>query len=298
MSPSAASFSFSAEKMKKLQPRLAQRHVPKKRAFCGLAGRNTAEDLSGLTVAQIIAMEQIPQSLVEEVRKTEERRLAGLPDPEAGAEEVGQRFQDYAFSKNSQLRKTYDSEFELVKIGNGDGTLNQITKVFGDDREGHSVQNIPGYRGFKFRRGTPWWLRNESAFNEFLRLLISEQVGFDRSGDLGKICGRELQKLAGLDCAILRDFYCFRAEDTKIFEQYETDFRSEHLEESSEQSRWTSSPEAVKMRRIRLIERGDDLFENDSRRPARRHYPMATIRRMKPLKSAAFMTFGRYGKSF
>lgn len=67
MTPSAPSFSFSAEKTKQLSPRLSQQRAAKKRAFGGLVGREVADDVKIITTELAELSTTLAPSAVEAV---------------------------------------------------------------------------------------------------------------------------------------------------------------------------------------------------------------------------------------
>jgi hypothetical protein len=89
------------------------------------------------------------------------------------------------------------------------------------------------------RRKTPWWFRDQAALKEFIKHIGS---------------GRPRNSVA-LDYVILEDYFLLRLSDEDIFLRYRTE-----LQQATAGKRWTSSVNALKNRRIRLIQRGEELF--------------------------------------
>ncbi len=231
--------------------------------FKRLVGRESASDLSDLSqcsVEDIIAIKQIPQSLVEEVRETEARRRAGVFDPEKEYADAMVHFQQCAF--DPRLRGVKSARWESGRVSSSKGTgskgafANQAASDFDRlfDGQTSSVAGLHVVHAEKCdgpRPRTPWWILNERVYHEFLRRLVDEKS----HSEIEFLQGKELLKAAGLDHAILSSFYFLRKEDDEIFQDFGALFRTE-----AGKQRVTSSAAAVKMRRTRLVKEGNAIF--------------------------------------
>jgi len=240
---------------------MSPRPIEKKpRAFIGLVGRNTS-DPADLSLQDLIAINQIPRSLILEAEAIEQRRQSGVFDPAEEFKDESYRFQKTAF--DPKLRGTDPRSFEngngnWVKLKAGGGTnLNPITKTFAENGGpgGFQIEGPEDWRQPRSR--APWWLLEDALRDQFLRSLIEE------TPDDPQLKGKALRAAGGLDWIILEEFYFDRVEDQAIFETYKEFFRHEH--DGKPRKRWTSSANAVKLRRRALVRRGDELFGSSSR---------------------------------
>jgi hypothetical protein len=85
------------------------------RAFTRLVGRETSTAFADCTADQLIAIHQIPSSVVREVRKTIKRREAGIVDYEKDYASAAVQFQEYAFDPH--LRGVKNRTWERTPLG-------------------------------------------------------------------------------------------------------------------------------------------------------------------------------------
>jgi hypothetical protein len=225
---------------------IPQRRMPRKRAFIGLVGRSSSEDV----LPSLPSQSQLP---IEQF------------DPERSYRETLVRFQQHAFDpklRGVDPRKAYDKRWDSLS--------SEIRPTGPSSREGDSYQTSqinpddPGLglrmvviREEGMRARIPWWIEDDHAFEEFLLHLVNQ----DKSGDEYRILkGRELRRAAGLDFNVLYEFYFSSHEDCEIFDRHEEEFKRE-----KGRQRITSSIDALKKRRQRLVETGNAMFGKDSR---------------------------------
>jgi hypothetical protein len=96
------------------------------------------------------------------------------------------------------------------------------------------------------RADTPDWIRNPKLLDEY----------FERRSDLKS--GFKITR--ALDRFILEDYFLFNHTDEIIFETHESSF-DEERQVLGRKSRWTSSPDAVKHRRERLLRDRERFYE-------------------------------------
>lgn len=243
-----------------------QRRPPKPRAFAGLVGRASADDLSNCTVEEIIKIKNIPPSVVQEVREAEANARAGVFDFDKAYADAMVHFQQYAFDPG--LRGVKSHHWEGTPGGHVSSSKSTGTKGALADQEtadefdrlfdGHTsaetgiavfVAPIASCPGPRLR--TPWWIANEKVFHEFLLELVNQKSDAE---DVF-LRGKKLIQAAGLDFIILYEFYFLRKEDEQIFASHKGEFAKE-----SGKQRATSSAAAVKMRRTRLVKEGVEMF--------------------------------------
>lgn len=157
------------------------------------------------------------------------------------------------------------------------GSASRITQDMGgsDENIGWSVIDT----GSTNRRDMPEWIKGEKSFDEFFaaRDRKAVQISNDYVIHSWEV-GRELDRL------ILRDYYFGRRSDKQIFEDYKNLFELERhrkvdcadfkelfegkalvellseLNKGFPEGRWTSSADAVKHRRVRLLRERDALL--------------------------------------
>jgi hypothetical protein len=224
----------------------SQHRAPRKRAFIGLVGRNSSEDVLPPLPSQ-------PPPSLEQF------------DPERSYRETLVRFQQHAFDpklRGVDPRKAYDkrwdslsSELKPTGPSSREGDPYKTSQINSDDPGLGLRMVVMREEGMRLR--IPWWIEDDHAFEEFLLHLVNQ----DKPDDEYRVLkGRELRQAAGLDFNILYEFYFSGREDYEIFDMHEEEFKRE-----KGRQRITSSIDAVKKRRQRLVETGNAMFGKDSR---------------------------------
>lgn len=276
-----------------VQPPPAPAPPPKKPAFVGLVGR---ESLADLSVSEVIKIQQIPRTVADAARATEERRQAGLVDDPVVA--IPQ-FQSVAFDpdlRGADPRAHEGGHSSKGRVntasrgGQVPGSLDEDFVPFAqivanNDAAGFRIEKIDDHAESSARFRTPWWIIEESTWNEFLRELARDR-GVESPDDL---TGGELLDAAGLDATILREHYFFWWEDSDIYENHAVEFLHEHRDPKR---KWTKSGAAVKKRRQRLVARGNKMFGNKARPVEGPEHQAhlarwASIRRLPDIKTGA-----------
>lgn len=152
---------------------------------------------------------------------------------------------EHTDDRRAEVGRYQKSQKELV--------LAQVAQAIGkDDRPGYygagfSVLTIRG-SDCRPRTDCPDWILNGGIL-----VFIGHRLGSKFRACLE---AKKFPPQAALDYAILTDYYRYRLTDAAIFHQYKASLRLEAMGKG----RWTSSPNAVKNRRFRLVREGNALF--------------------------------------
>jgi hypothetical protein len=214
-----------------------QRKKPRQRAFTGLVGRDSPDDFSA--------------------RSEPAARLPPF-DPERDYADALVRFQEYAFDpglRGIDPKTAYDGDGKSSSKPKGPTSASGDPD--GNDKRVPAGLSVITIKAETPRQRIPWWIRDETVFNEFLLSLINDAVA---ENEVHILTGRELRDAAGLDYKILYEFYFAAQEDEQIFERHKEDFKKE-----TGRQRRTSSIAAVKKRRQRLIEQGQEMYGSEAR---------------------------------
>lgn len=210
-----------------------------------------------------MAFLQTRNSIIKQIKSKERKMKKGIYDfeKEKAAEDKEARFDPYPFYR--KLRPAIDL------IYRGGETADELGRDDPDDDSStFAALAGSGYRvrrldkrdpvGNGHRDDTPAWLLDERCLPILLVRLALKKMKLGARMIEGKGVIPPLQyrvTAAGLDYQILYWYYRLRHEDSEIFERFEDEFR----EEKGKQ-RITSSAEAVKKRRERLVKAGNAIF--------------------------------------
>jgi hypothetical protein len=150
-----------------------------------------------------------------------------------------ERFQQWLF--DSELGGTDPQSFAGEHKDAGAGTDEDISPLAEAAQAiGEKAYSVERLKRSRPRRNTPWW------FPSKYRLLVLNRSKYVHA----TVC---------LDAAILWHYYIENRSDAEIFQDLKDQLRTEILG----RSRWTSSINALKNRRLRLVSEGDALFGPD-----------------------------------
>jgi hypothetical protein len=239
--------------------------------------RSGALDCSWDEMIRIMA---IPKSLVNEARRVEKQRLEGTfdfdkqfrkIDDECSFQRCGFAHSLREYTPGSPSGKQIGKNRKSHRGANADGASNDdLANLFAGMSKttiaGTRFISAPGDPGILgIRKETPTWMQNEKDFRDFIRWHVATKTGKEIASLTPGRDDEKIIKAAGLDYTILTDYYLYRMEDKTIFEEHRTQFSRERGRQRNSK---TSSPEAVKMRRIRLVEKGNYYTESMAGRKA------------------------------
>jgi hypothetical protein len=183
------------------------------------------------------------------VREEQLAAIGRVFDFETDEQDKEVRFQDCQFDKGlSRQGNSTNQEDESTKP-----LFNTIAQSL---PKRFNVQTVTNYQGP--RPDCPAWVKAQNLLVTF----IKSRLGTRECQDLPK---QKVPLWAALDYVILSEYYLHYRTDEDIYEEYEHRLR----EEAAGKKRWTSSVNALKNRRFRLVKQGDAMFgANDSREQA------------------------------
>ena len=181
---------------------------------------------------------------------------ADVEKPQQPAEsEPSPHFQEHAHERGATFRGRIPVGTDHIHTAGGiSKAVQAITGVSGGKNSGISVEEH-----HVCRPDTPDWIRDPKQLDEFFSKRLEPQGG---SSTWGMTHGLDFDKHGltyGLDRAILVEHYLKNYTDKLIFDGNKDSFEKERRL-LGRKERWTSSPEAVKQRRLHLENEREAIF--------------------------------------
>ena len=249
-----------------------------KRAFSGMVGRVVPEEDDCLVEPSAEEVEQAAQTVLkgsglyyklkrewgatDEAISTITISNARKPKPSSWAEVMGGKKPKWNSRpvRNSDLHTQKVRGDRSLRGGAPEGT-NHLPSAQGSISE--VVQDITGTSAMEsknpgiyiFQAGTvsrleiPDWVRDDKLIDGYFNLRWEVDV-----------VDEELPLTRALDRLILKEYFLENHTDEMIFEDHKKDFRRERRALGREE-RWTSSPDAVKHRRDRMLREYKQIFD-------------------------------------
>jgi hypothetical protein len=185
-------------------------------------------------------------------RKEHVAAVGRVFDSDTDEQDRGVRFQKYQFDKSLRRSKRPVGTGHIHRQGNptneGDeSTELLLNKIAQSLPKRFNVQTATNYESH--RPESPAWVKAKDLLVTF----IKSWLGTRECQDLEQ---EKVPLWAALDYVILTEYYLQYSTDEDIYEKYEHRLR----EEAGGKKRWTSSVNALKNRRLRLVKEGNAMF--------------------------------------
>jgi hypothetical protein len=175
--------------------------------------------------------------------------------PDRDEQDTALRFQERQFDKSLRGSKKPFGTSHIHRRGNrtkeGDESTELLLKNFAQSLPRRfSVQTVTNYESS--RHDFPDWVKSD---------LVSFIINRLDTRERNDLLRRKVPLWAALDHAILVEYYLLYTPDEEILDKYRFCLQSE----AAGKKRWTSSVNALKNRRLRLVKEGNAMFgENET----------------------------------
>jgi hypothetical protein len=172
-------------------------------------------------------------------------------DADNDEKDIVVRFQNHQFDRSLRRSTTPLGTSHVQRQGRPTGEGDESTelllnKVAQSLPKRFRVQTATNYEGP--RPETPDWLKTRDLISFIINRLNEEERH--------NLLHHKIARWAAVDYVILVEYYLRYTTDEEIFEKYNS-----HLQAEAEgKRRWTSSVNALKNRRLRLVKEGDAMF--------------------------------------